>query len=81
MSKKTKKTKAAEETKREKEYVVIYKSEEHYEVLGYVKANSIEEAQKEAQEKLIEEARYYNVSEAEIDEISKYQNITFDIDK
>lgn len=65
---------------REKEYIIIYESEEHYEVLGYVRASSLEEAKKKAQEELLEEARYYNVTEAEIDEIANYDQIFFDLD-
>jgi len=63
----------------EKEYVVIYQSEEHYEVLGYVRASSLEEAKKKAQVKLLPEAKYYNVTEAEIDGIAKLDKILFDI--
>lgn len=63
----------------EKEYIVIYESEEHFEVLGYIRANSIEEAKEKARTELLEEARYYNVTDAEIDEISQYDDIHFDI--
>jgi hypothetical protein len=63
-----------------KEYVIIYRSEEHYEVLGYVSAPSIEEAKKRAQVKLIPEAKYYTVSEAEIVEISNIDKINFNIE-
>lgn len=64
---------------KEKEYVVIYKSKEHYEVLGYVRAASLEEAKKKARIKLLPEAKYYNVTEAEIDEIVKFEKVFFDI--
>lgn len=64
--------------KEEKEYVIIYQSEEHYEVLGYVKANSLEEAKKKAQVELLEEAKYYEVKEAEIDEIARYDELFFE---
>ena len=63
----------------EKEYIVVYKSLEHMEVLGYVKTTSIEKAIKLAQTKLLPEAKYYEVSEAEISEISAPTNITFDL--
>ena len=33
-----------------KEYVVIYQSQEHYEVLGYARAASLEEAKEKAQQ-------------------------------
>jgi len=64
---------------KEKEYVVIYQSKEHYEVLGYVSAASPEEAKKKAQIKLLPGAKFYNVTEAEIDEIVKFDKIFFDI--
>jgi len=79
MSKKKNELRVAKKKIREKEYVVIYRSQEHFEVLGYVKASSIEEAKERAQEELLREAKYYSVSEAEIDEISRSDNITFDI--
>lgn len=65
----------------EKEYVMIYKSKEHYEVLGYVRAASLEEAKKKAQIKLLPEAKYYNITEAEIDEIAKFDKVFFDLNK
>jgi len=66
---------------KEKEYVVIYESEEHYEALGYVRAHSLKEAKEKAQKELFDEAQYYNVVEAEIDEIAKYDDINFDIEQ
>jgi len=63
----------------EKEYIIVYKSQEHMEVLGYVKATSIEKAIKIAQTKLLPEAKYYEVTEAEISEISTPSNITFSL--
>jgi len=62
-----------------KEYVVIYQSQEHYEVLGYARAASLEEAKEKAQAKLLPEAKYYNVTEAEIDEITRFDKISFNI--
>lgn len=62
---------------KEKEYVVIYRSQEHYEVLGYVKANSLEEAKEKAQEELLNEAKYYEVTEAEIGELKDKDIIFF----
>lgn len=64
----------------EKEFIVVYKSLEHMEVLGYINAQSLEKAIKVAQTKLLPEAKYYEVSEAEISEISAPQNITFVLD-
>jgi len=65
---------------KEKEYVIIYESEEHYEVLGYIRASSLKEAKEKAQKELLDEARYYSVTNAEIDEIAQYDDITFNID-
>ena len=65
---------------KEKEYVIIYESDEHYEVLGYVRAHSLKEAKEKKQKELLDEARYYSVTNAEIDEIAQYDDITFDID-
>lgn len=64
---------------KKKEYVITYKSVEHYEVLGYVKATSLEDAKKKAVKKLMPEAKYYDVTEAEIDEISAFEKIYFDL--
>ena len=52
----------------EKEYILTYKSQEHFEVLGWVRAKSLEEAKKIAQIQLLIEAKRYNVTEAEIAE-------------
>jgi len=62
-----------------KEYAVIYRSEEHYEVLGFVNADSLSEAESKAQEQLLKEAKYYNVAEAEIVELKKPKRILFNI--
>jgi len=60
-----------------KEYVVIYKSLEHFEVLGFVNADSIAEAKPVAQKKLSKEAKHYNVTEAEIAELKDLEEIIF----
>lgn len=65
-------------TKLEK-YVVIYQSQEHYEVLGYVTAPNIEEAINRARKELKKEAKFYEVIEAEIGELKDQRKITFDI--
>lgn len=62
-----------------KEYIITYRSQEHYEVLGWVRASSIEEAKKKAQGRLLKEAGYYKVSEAKIAEWKEGDNIYFDI--
>jgi hypothetical protein len=65
--------------KKEKEYVITYQSKEHYEVLGYVRASTLTEAKEKAKIKLLPEAKYYGVTEAEIDEITGFEKISFDI--
>lgn len=60
-----------------KDYAVIYKSKEHYEVLGFVRAGSIEEAKENAVKLLEYEADYYGVRHAMIFEISKGAEILF----
>jgi len=62
-----------------KEYVIIYKSFEHFEVLGFVDASSLEEAKVKAQEELLGEAERYKVAEAEIAELKDLDKITFGI--
>lgn len=61
----------------EKEYILTYKSEEHFEVLGWVRAKSLEEANKTAQIQLLTEAKRYNVTEAEIAEWGKNSIVPF----
>jgi len=62
-----------------KEYVVIYKSLEHFEVLGFVKADSLEEAKEIAQKEFLDEAKHYEVVEAEIAELKDLEKIFFNI--
>ena len=64
---------------KEKEYIVTYKSEEHYEVLGWVKASSMSEAKTKAQQELLKEAKFYEVAEAEIAEWENPEIIPFNI--
>jgi len=63
----------------QKEYVVIYKSLEHFEVLGFVNADTLEEAKIKAQKELFDEAKQYNVAEAEIAELNDLDKIYFKI--
>jgi len=63
-----------------RKYVVIYQSQEHYEVLGYVMAPDMREAIVRAQKELGKEAKFYEVAEAEIGEIKDEGKIKFDID-
>jgi len=65
--------------KQKKEYIITYKSREHYEVLGWVIASSLEEAKSKARQELLKKAKHYNVSEAEIGEWKDGDNIHFDI--
>lgn len=67
------------EEDQKKEYIVMYKSLEHFEVLGFVKADSLEEAKNVAQRELLEEAKYYKVAEAEIAELNNLDNIYFNV--
>ena len=63
-----------------RKYVVIYQSQEHYEVLGYVTAPNIEKAINRARKELKKEAKFYEVVEAEIGELKDQRKITFGID-
>jgi len=63
----------------EREYIITYKSEEHFEVLGWVRAKSLEEAKKAAQVQLLTEAKCYNVAEAEITEWGENSVVSFNI--
>ncbi len=62
-----------------KQYVIIYRSLEHFEVLGFVTADSIEEAEDRAKKELLVEAKHYMVTEAEIAELKDLNKISFDI--
>jgi len=66
-------------TKLEK-YVVIYESQEHHEVLGYVTAESVEDAIKRARKELKTEAKFYDVGEAKIAKLVDEKEIFFDIE-
>ena len=65
--------------KKTNEYIVTYKSQEHYEVLGWVKASSIKEAIKKAEKELLVEAKTYKVIDARITKWTEGQSIMFDI--
>ncbi len=67
-------------SKKMKEYIVTYRSLEHYEVLGWVEAESLEEARKKAKKSLAKEAKHYSVADAEIAEWGKEKaEVLFDI--
>jgi predicted transcriptional regulator len=60
-----------------KEYIVVYRSEEHFEVLGFVNAENMEEAKRAALTELATEAEYYDVAEADISEYPSAETINF----
>ncbi len=62
---------------KKKEYIVVYRSEEHFEVLGFVNAENIEEAKKAALTELASEAKHYDVAEAEMAEYPSAETISF----
>jgi len=62
-----------------KKYVVIYQSQEHDEVLGYITASNIEEAITQAQNELKKEASFYEVEDVIIGEIRDEKTINFNI--
>jgi len=64
-----------------KKYVVIYRSQEHYEVLGYVTASNMKEAEAKAQKELKKEAKFYEVPEATIGELKDEKKITFEVEQ
>jgi len=60
-----------------KEYIVIYRSQEHFEVLGWVSAENMEAARVTALSALSTEAGHYDVSDAEIAEYIGPETIYF----
>lgn len=64
-------------TESKKEYIIIYQSLEHFEVLGFVNADTLEEAEVKAREELSDEAKKYSVVEAEIAELKDLNKIVF----
>ena len=62
-----------------KKYVVIYLSQEHHEVLGYVMASNMKEAIVLAKKDLQKEAEFYEIADATIAEIEGQEKIIFDI--
>jgi len=63
---------------KQKEFVVIYKSREHYEILGFVRAESPEEAVEKAKRDLNYDARHYGVGRAMVFEIRNGGEISLD---
>ena len=62
-----------------KRYIVVYRSQEHYEVLGYVRASDIKKAITLAQKELKNEAKFYEIEGAVIGELKDQERIIFDI--
>ena len=63
--------------KKNKEYIITYQSQEHFEVLGWVKAKNMEEAIKKAKKELILDIKKYNVRHGEIAEWKNGREISF----
>jgi len=63
----------------QKEFIITYKSREHYEVLGWIKAPSLKKAKEKAKKELIEDATRYHVSEAQIGEYKGIETIVLNI--
>jgi len=63
--------------KASKEYIITYRSNEHYEVLGWVKAADAREAVKKARRDLKGEIARYGVINATIGEWRGMENIRF----
>lgn len=58
-------------------FIVTYRSVEHYEVLGWLKAQNLEEAKEKAQDVLREEINKYGVVDVMVAEWSNSDNIHF----
>lgn len=63
---------------KEKGYIVTYRSQEHFEVLGWVWAKNRIEARKKAYEDLKDDIKKYNVSIAEIAEYKDPEELFLD---
>ena len=63
--------------KAKKDYIITYRSHEHYEVLGWVKASSASEAIADAGIKLKAEIGRYDVRDATVAEWRGAQNFSF----
>jgi hypothetical protein len=60
-----------------KDYIITYRSFEHYEVLGWVRAETLKEAKQKAIQKFGREIKKYEVIDAMIAEWSHSDNIHF----
>jgi len=63
----------------QKEFIITYRSREHYEVLGWVKASSLKKAKEKAKKELIEDTTRYHVPEAQIGEYKGIETIVLNI--
>jgi len=63
----------------QKEFIITYRSQEHYEVLGWVKAPSLKKAKEKAKKELIEDANRYHISEAQIGEYKGKETVFLNI--
>lgn len=54
--------------KNKKDFILTYRSREHYEVLGWLRATSLAEAKKQAQKEFLKDINFYGVKEAQIAE-------------
>jgi len=59
------------------DYIITYRSFEHYEVLGWIRAKTLEEAKNKAIKKFEKEIELYGVSDAMIAEWSNSDNVHF----
>ena len=59
------------------DYIITYRSFEHYEVLGWIKASSLEEAKNKANKEFEQEIKKYGVMDAMIAEWKNADNIHF----
>jgi len=64
---------------KDKEFIITYRSREHYEVLGWIKAPSLEKARKKAEKELFQDAVRYNVPEAQIGEYKGKGTVSLNI--
>jgi len=63
--------------KKSKGYIITYRSNEHYEVLGWVKAASASQALEKARRELKKEIERYGVINATLGEWQGVQNVRF----
>ncbi|MDD3940225.1 MAG: hypothetical protein PHQ01_01455 [Candidatus Pacebacteria bacterium] len=62
-----------------KDYIITYRSSEHYEVLGWVRAETMEEAKNKAKIELKEQTKKYGVINVMIAEWREADNFSIEI--